>query len=113
MRQKKKATEAAPIPNLNKGKNTECIRDKQIVYRYLYEEPRTRAQVADATGIWINSVCLYVGGFLKEGKAKVHHKGICPVKHSHGVEFVTTNPALFPQDRQLSLFDYLWKGGKK
>lgn len=111
MREKDKAAGAAPFQP--KGKDSECLRDKQIVFRYLYDEPRTRAQVADATGIWINSVCLYVGSFLKQGVARVHHKGICPVKRSHNVEFITTNPALFPKERQLSLFDILWKGGGK
>lgn len=44
MREKDKATGAAPlqIQKLTKGKDSECLRDKQIVFRYLYDEPRTR-----------------------------------------------------------------------
>ena len=99
-------------PNTD-GKDNENFRGKQKVFMCLFEEPRTRSQVSVLTGIWINSVCYYVGMLAEEGKVKVHHKGKCPIKRSDNVEFLTTNPKLFPKENQLSLFDILWKVFKK
>lgn len=106
MKEKKKAAGTAPN-SLDKGTK---IQDKRKVFSCFYESPRTRSQVADITGIWINSVCYYAGEFLRDGKAKVHHRGTCPIKHSNNVQFLTTNPDLFPEEKQLT-FDF-WKGVK-
>lgn len=88
--------EKAALPATNsqnvQGKGRNDFTEKQEVCKCLFEEPRTRAQVSHITGIWINSVCYYVGQLFEEGKAKVHHKGECPVRHSKNVEFLTTNP---------------------
>jgi hypothetical protein B2_09763 len=46
-----------------------------------------------------------------DGKVKVHHKGICPVTRHDNVEFLTTNPELFPKDKQFSFWDK-WEGVK-
>lgn len=106
MEEIKKAAEAAP-KHLDKGTK---IQDKSKVFSCFYKSPKTRSQVADMTGVWINSVCYYAGEFLRDGKAKVHHRGTCPVKHSNNAQFLTTNPDLFPEEKQLT-FDF-WKGVK-
>mgnify|MGYP001052038597 CR=1 FL=1 len=109
VKQKKAASTAtSSLPSRDKGSDN--LRDKQKVFRCLFEEPRTRAQVAYITNIWINSVCYYVGQLFEQNKVKVHHKGECPIKHSKNVEFLTTNPELFPEKKQLT-FDF-WNGIK-
>ena len=108
MAERKKATEAANLPN-GKGKDMEHTRNKQKVFQCLFAEPRTRAQVERLTGIRINSVCYYVGMLADNGKVKVHHKGICPVTKYPDVEFLTTNPELFPNNKQLSFWSK-WEG---
>lgn len=113
MEEKKKGSPKTTHSLTYEGKGNENFRDKQKVFMCLFEEPRTRSQVSVLTGIWINSVCYYVGMLAEENRVKVHHKGICPVKRSDNVEFLTTNPELFPKEKQLSLFDTLWKGARR
>lgn len=109
MDSKKKAdTKPANLPN-DKGKDINHTRNKQKVFQCLFSEPRTRAQVERLTGIRINSVCYYVGMLAEKGKVKIHHKGICPITRYPNVEFLTTNPELFPKNKQLSFWTR-WEG---
>lgn len=102
----KKKTDIAPANSLyHEGKDTDYTRDKQRVFQCLFTEPRTRAQVEALTGIRINSVCYYVGMWGSAGKIRVHHKGVCPVTKHDNVEFLTTNPELFPKNKQFSFWD--------
>ena len=107
-----KKADIAPANSLScEGKDIDYTRDKQRVFQCLFTVPRTRAQVETLTGIRINSVCYYVGMLANDGKVKVHHKGICPVTRHDNVEFLTTNPELFPKDKQFSFWDK-WEGVK-
>lgn len=108
MAERKKATEAANLPN-DKSKDIDYTRNKQKVFQCLFSEPRTRAQVERLTGIRINSVCYYVAALAGNGKVKVHHKGVCPITRYSNVEFLTTNPELFPKNKQLSFWGK-WEG---
>lgn len=113
MEEKKKGSPKTTHSLTHEGKDNENFRGKQKVFMCLLERPKTRWQVAKETGIEINSICYLVGMLINENKCKVHHIGICPIKGSTGVEFITTDAELFPKEKQLSLFDILWKGGKK
>ena len=107
-----KKADIAPANSLScEGKDIDYTRDKQRVFQCLFTVPRTRAQVETLTGIRINSVCYYVGMLANDGKVKVHHKGICPVTRHDNVEFLTTNPELFPKDKPFSFWDK-WEGVK-
>ena len=86
-----KKADIAPANSLScEGKDIDYTRDKQRVFQCLFTVPRTRAQVETLT---------------------VHHKGICPVTRHDNVEFLTTNPELFPKDKQFSFWDK-WEGVK-
>ena len=110
MVEKKKATITAATNENGDYKNSNNSTEKQAVYRSLLERPKTRWQVAKETGIEINSICYLVGMLINENKCKVHHIGICPIKGSTGVEFITTDAELFPKEKQLK-FDF-WGGIK-
>ncbi len=107
---REKATEAA---QQEQHKDSENFRDRQKVFMSFFKKPRTRAEVEHLTGIRICSVCRYVGMLANSSLIKVHHIGICPVTGHGNVEFLTTNPDLFPEEKQLSLYDFFWKGGRK
>jgi hypothetical protein len=69
----------------------------------LSEEPRTRLQVAEITGIRRANVCWYIRDFRKRNQVAVFKKGPCPVS-KHKAEFLTTDPDLFPDEMELDLF---------
>ncbi|MCW9708087.1 hypothetical protein [Fodinibius salsisoli] len=67
------------------------------------DEPLTRLQVAQKTGIRRANVCWYIRHFRKRNQVAVVRKGIDPITR-HPAEFLTTNPDLFPDDPQTDMF---------
>ena len=58
----------------------------------LFQQPLTRMQVSELTGIRIQNVCRYIAYLRKRNQVKVIYKGICPITKEFGVEFLSTNP---------------------
>lgn len=70
----------------------------RVIFELMHGEPLTRLQAARMAGLVQQAnVCRLVDDWIREGKAAIHHIGKCPVTGSDGVEFITTNRALFPK----------------
>lgn len=79
------------------------INQLQRVYSTLFARPMTMYEVALTTGIERANVCRYVAELRKSNNIAVVRLGICPITRHGRVQFLTTNPALFPQETQLGL----------
>lgn len=111
---RKKAAKMATNSLNDSGKDTKFLTESQATFDILYHgKPMTRYEIAKELGIERANICRYVGQMLKDGIMQVHHVGVCPISHYPNVQFLTSNPALFPKERQLSLFDILWKGVRR
>ncbi|MDR1584037.1 MAG: hypothetical protein LBS55_12435 [Prevotellaceae bacterium] len=78
--------------------------DLQIIEAVFSPEPMTMMQATVLTGIPTQYVCRYVGRLRGEGAIQVYRKDKCPVTGWDGVQFLTTNPALFRAiPKQLSI----------
>lgn len=75
------------------------------IREYLKENTASRYMAAVATNIPIQNVCRYVGMLLSDNAIAVIRKDKCAIS-GEWVEFLTTDPALFPKSNQLSLFGY-------
>jgi hypothetical protein len=69
----------------------------------LNEQPRTRLQVAEITGIRRANICWYIRDFRERNQVAVVKKGIDPIS-KHPAEFLTTDPDLFPDENKADLF---------
>lgn len=95
-------------PNTNgdgNGKDSNYLPQIQQVSKSFFEKPKTSYQVAIDTGITRPNVCRYVGSLKKSDNIAVVRFGICPISKENGVQFLTTNPAFYPKERQLNLFE--------
>jgi len=72
------------------------------VFAALYRQPKTMLMVEVETGIMRSNICRYVAKWRKRDCIKVIRKGICPISKSAGVQYLTTNPELFPAIIELS-----------
>ena len=79
------------------------INQLQKVYSTLFVRPMTRLEVAQLTGIERANVCRYVAELRKQNSVEVVRFGICPITKYNKVQFLTTNPELFPQKKQLDI----------
>jgi hypothetical protein len=93
----------APYLSLNSYHKDNNINQLQRVYSTLFARPMTMYEVALITGIERANVCRYVAELRKSNSIAVVRLGICPITRHDGVQFLTTNPALFPQETQLGL----------
>jgi hypothetical protein len=76
----------------------------KIIKEYLFTNIATMKQVFVHAGVLRENVCRRIADLRKEGKICKVKTGRCPITgHSH-VGFYTTNPALFVESTQLSLF---------
>jgi len=83
---------------LHKGpyKDKSFIRQMQKVFMAFHKQPKTMLMVSIETGILRANICRYVAKWKKENRICMVRKGICPISKSTGVQFLTTNPELFP-----------------
>lgn len=105
MRQKKKATEAAPI-NFNGSKDTDSIAQYQVVYQSFMEKPKTMLDVFLETGILRANICRYVADMEDKGLIQLLYK--MDDEHTKcKAGYYTTNKALFHKidDKQLKLWE--------
>jgi hypothetical protein len=75
------------------------------IREYLKENTTSRYMAAVATDIPLQNVCRYVGMLFSDNAIAVIRKDKCAIS-GEWVEFLSTNPALFPKSNQLSLFGY-------
>lgn len=79
------------------------INQLQKVYSTLFVRPMTRLEVAQLTGIERANVCRYVAELRKQNNVEVVRLGVCPITKHSRVQFLTTNPELSPQKKQLDI----------
>ena len=78
------------------GKDKHFQAQTQRVFAALYRQPKTMLMVEVETGVMRSNITRYVAKWRKESRIKTIRKGICPISKSTGVQFLTTNPDLFP-----------------
>ena len=88
------------------SKDKDFIAQTKRVYQSFSERPKTRLEVSIETGILQGNICRFVSRMRKNDQIAVVHSGPCPIS-KRIVEFLTTNPDLFPlvSARQQSLFN--------
>jgi hypothetical protein len=70
----------------------------RLIYWLMSREPMTRLQAGRIAGlVQTSNVCRLVDEWIRQGKAAIHHVGRCPFSNENGVEFITTDRALFPK----------------
>jgi len=89
----------------NKSKDKHYQTQMQVVFDALFKQPKTMLMVRVETGIERANICRYVGVWKRQNNIKIVRLGICPLSKYNGVQFLTTNPELFPIDIQLNLFN--------
>ena len=92
-----------PSVSLNGNNKDTKINQLQKVYSTLFVRPMTMLEVAQLTGIERAKVCRYVAELRKQNNVEVVRLGVCPIAKHSRVQFLTTNPALVPQRKQLDL----------
>ena len=90
--------------NINSNKDTLFLTQLEIVDNYLKEYTASRFMVAIDTGIPIQNVCRYVAMLFDRNQIAIVRKDKCFIT-GEIVEYLTTNPDLFPKDKQLKLWD--------
>lgn len=68
----------------------------QRVFTAFLRHPKTMLAVSVETGIRTSNITRYVAKWRKQSRIKTIRKGVCPISKSTGVQFLTTNPDLFP-----------------
>ncbi len=66
------------------------------VFAALYRQPKTMLMVSIETGVMRSNITWFVREWRKQSSIKIVRKGICPVSKRGGVQYLTTNPELFP-----------------
>ena len=94
-----------PIISLNgQHKDSNYLAQTQRVNKAFFEKPKTMLQVSFETGIDRANICRYVAQWKKNNKIEVVKIGVCPITQCKA-QFLTSNPELYPKQRQLNLFD--------
>ena len=88
----------APVNSLCKryNKDKHFQGQMQRVFTAFLRHPKTMLAVSVETGIMRSNITRYVAKWRKQNRIKTIRKGICPISKSTGVQFLTTNPDLFP-----------------
>lgn len=93
-----------PCNSLHKGQSKDKYYNRQMsrVFAALYKHPKTMLMVEVETGIMRSNICWYVAKWRKLNCITIVKQGICPVSKRAGVQYLTTNPELFPAIVELS-----------
>jgi ABC-type Na+ transport system ATPase subunit NatA len=78
------------------GKYSKILAQKQKVFKSFYSQPKTMLMVEVETGIMRSNICWFVRELRKRNNIMIVKKGVCPISKSTGVQYLTTNPELFP-----------------
>lgn len=89
----------------SQDKDSKYFSQYKRLREFLKEKTTSRNMAAVYNDIPLQNVCRYVGMLRKVDGIAVVKKDRCAIT-KRAVEFLTTNPALFPQSNQLNLFDH-------
>jgi len=108
MKKKKKRKGAnmnnATTPRDNRSKDTKYLSQFRLVNQFLHHNTASRYMTAVSTGIPIQNVCRYIDTLRKSDSVAIIRIDKCSIS-GEMVEFLSTNPAIFPKDNQLRLWD--------
>lgn len=88
--------------NANKDND---LAPKNRVYKAFFKRPKTMFEVSRETNVERANICRFVGDWKEANTIPVVRFGICPISKEGGVQFLTTNPDLFPPQTQYNLFE--------
>ena len=96
---------STPLISLNgQHKDSDYLAQTQRVNKAFFEKPKTMLQVSFETGVYRSNICRYVAKWKKSDRIAVVRIGICPITKCKA-QFLTSNPAFYPKQRQLNLFE--------
>jgi hypothetical protein len=92
--------------SLGKGQaeDTQLVAQMKRVFEAFYSQPKTMLMVSVETGVMRSNICWYAREWKEQNSIKIIRLGICPISKREGVQYLTTNPRLFPSTNQLNLF---------
>ena len=85
------------------GQDKHFIAQMDKVFRAFKEKPSTMLMVSFKTGILRANICRYVAQWEKSGRIAEIKTDHCEIS-KFPAGYYTTNPALFPESNQTSLF---------
>lgn len=88
----------------NANKDNDLAQRKRV-YKAFFKRPKTMFEVSRKTTIERANICRFVGDWKETNTIQVVRFGICPISKEGGVQFLTTNPDLFPPKTQYNLFE--------
>ena len=109
---RKKVASSTTNLHQDRGKDTNKIPQFKRLAQCFSEMPKTMYQAERETGIRIANICRFIDKMKKNGIIRKVSSGKCPISHRQA-GFYTSNRESFKDDRQLSLFDILWKGVRR
>lgn len=109
---RKKVASSTTNPLNDKGKDTNKNPQIKLLAECFSEKPKTMYQVERETGVRIANICRFIDKMKKSGIIRKVFNGKCPISHRQA-GFYTSNREYFKDDKQLSLFDILWKGARR
>lgn len=88
------------------------ISQTKLLSECFAESPKTMYQAERETGVRVANICRFIDKMKKNGNIRKVSSGKCPISHRQA-GFYTSNREYFKDDKQLSLFELLWKGVKR
>jgi len=102
-----KIQDGTPLISLvEQCKDSYKLPQTQLVYKAFFGRPKTMFEVSKETDISRANICRYIAKWKRENKIAVVFFGICPISKHNKVQFLTTDPNLYPRRRQLNLFEH-------
>jgi hypothetical protein len=89
----------------SQDKDTKYIAQFKRINEYFKNKTASRFMAAVENDIPIQNVCRYADNLLKSANMAVVKKDRCAIS-KRLVQFLSTNPALFPRSNQLNLFGH-------
>lgn len=86
------------------GKDNQYASQLQVVREYFKVKTASRYMVAIETQVPIQNVCRYVDMLKSNNSIALVRKDYCRIS-GELVEFLSTNPELFPKDSQLKIWE--------
>lgn len=108
METRKKVADMTTNLHQDRGKGTNKISQFKQLAQCFSEKPKTMYQAELETGVRIANICRFIDKMKKNGTIRKVSSGKCPISHRQA-GFYTSNREYFKDDRQLSLFEILWK----
>lgn len=92
-------------PSVNsQRKDKKYLGQYRTIRKYFFNKTASRFMASVATGIPLQNVCRYVATLRDLKQIAVIRKDLCRIS-GEKVEFLSTNPELFPIDQQKKLFE--------